>query len=70
MRRGGKGFTVFIVAELKHQLIECFRILWECKTPFLNPIRETKIRQRGRDNVEAWCVLWSFGKKRQDLGNF
>lgn len=55
---GGSGVrTVIVVAELKHQLVECFRVLGESESTAGYSRRETEVRQRRRYNVECGMVV-------------
>ena len=48
-----KDFTIFIVTELNHQLIESLSVLFESEATLFDPIGEPIVGQRWRNDVKG-----------------
>jgi hypothetical protein len=61
--------TVFVVAELQHQLVTNFCMLQNPKAGLRGTLSETTVRHRGCYHMESWSfVVFGLCKKREDLG--
>ena len=62
--------TIVVIPQRQHQLMDDLRVLVASEPGLLRRLREAKVGQAGRDDVEARVVGRRLGQQREELPHF